>query len=220
MSGDTLEPTFNIDDTEWHKIEKVYGATLPAKVRAHIVRATERFLFVESFERSVEPMAKVKVILEAHEKAATRFFNELFANPSAVSEAGVFAHYLIEDNFKTSQLAKDEAGLDLFLDLLRAFHVACNVSIKHLNDSSSTFRKGNAWANWVSRLTKILEAVHLPVSVQKNVGSTSKNNKQFAFTRFMWQLQLSLPSQSRHQTHSISALADAIIEAHKGGAGK
>jgi hypothetical protein len=74
MSGDTLEPTLNIDDTEWHKIEKAYGATLSAKVRAHILRATERFLFFESFERSVEPMAKVKVILEAHDKAGYSIF--------------------------------------------------------------------------------------------------------------------------------------------------
>ncbi len=104
------------------------------------------------------------MILEAHEKAATRFFNELFASPFAVSDAGVYAHHLIEKNFKASQISGDNRGLDTLLNLVRAFHIACNTSIKQLNESSasSTFEKGNAWTNWISRLMEILEA-KLPV---------------------------------------------------------
>ena len=79
--GDTPDPAFNIDSANWRRIEKAYGASLPPSVRDSIVRATEAFLFLQSFERTAEPLAKVKVILEAHDKAATRFFNELFGGP-------------------------------------------------------------------------------------------------------------------------------------------
>jgi hypothetical protein len=215
VSGDTRDPAINIDSVKWRQIEKAYGTSLPPNVRADIVRTTEAFLFFESFERAPEPLTKVKVILEAHDKAATRFFNELFAGPSAVSDAGVYAHHLIENNFKASQLGSGAAGLDALLNLLRAFHLACNTSIKQLNDASpsSAFRKGNAWKNWIGRLTEILKAVKMPVSVRKDGGSKSKSDKQSPFVPFVWELQKCLPADCRRHTQSEAALADALSEA-------
>jgi hypothetical protein len=207
VSGETRDLTINIDSATWRQIEKAYGSSLSPTVRADIVRASEAFLFLQSFERTPEPLAKVKVILEAHDKAATRFFNELFAGPSAVSDAGIYAHHLIDKNFK----AKD-AGLDALLNLLRAFHIACNTSIKQLNDAStsSAFRKGNAWATWISRLTEILKAAKLPVAVHKDGGSKSKTDKQSPFVSFVWELQKCLPAECRRHTQSEAALADAL----------
>jgi hypothetical protein len=147
-------------------------------------------------------MAKVKVILEAHDKAASRFFNELFAGPSATSDAAAYAHFLIENNFKSSQMRVNELGLDGLLDILRAFHIACNASIKQLNDpSSSAVRKGDAWTIWINRLAEILE------------GSTSKSAKQLAFVSVAWKLQEYLPREYRHPAQSEAALAGIISEA-------
>jgi hypothetical protein len=87
VSGDTRDRAVNIDSVKWRQIEKAYGSSIPPNVRADIVRATEVFVFFESFERTAQPLTTIKVILEAHDKAATRFFNELFASPSAVSDA-------------------------------------------------------------------------------------------------------------------------------------
>ena len=78
---------FEIDRANWHLIEEAYGASLPPEARSDIVRATQAFLFSENFARTGEPAANVKVILEAHDKAASRFFNELFS-PSSISNAG------------------------------------------------------------------------------------------------------------------------------------
>ena len=205
----------NIDSAKWQQIEKAYGSSLPPNLRADIVRATEAFLFFESFEQTAEPLAKVKVILEAHDKAATRFFNELFAGPSAVSDAGIYAHHLIENNFKTSQLMSDAAGLDALLNLLRAFHIACNTSIKQLNDasSSSAFRKGNAWTTWTSQLSEILNQVKLPVYVSKD-GGNRRNDKQSPFALFVWELQNCLPAECRCHVESEAAFVDALSEAH------
>ena len=154
------------------------------------------------------------MILEAHDKAATRFFNELFASPFAGSDAGVYAHHLIEKNFKASHVARKAAGLDSLLSLLRTFHIACNTSIKQLNESpaSSTFRKGSAWTNWISRLTEILQGAKLPFAVGKPIRNKSRSDKKSPFTLLAWELQLCLPAECRRHTHSVTALADAIIE--------
>jgi hypothetical protein len=205
-------PAFNVDAVQWRRIEKAYGSSLPPSVRTQIVRATEAYVFLQSFEQTSEGLAKAKVILEAHDKAATRFFNELFAGPSAVSDAGVYAHYLIESNFKTSELRGEARGLDVFLNLLRAFHVACNASIKQLNNPSSpAFQVGNAWNVWIDRLAEILSEAKLPVSV-RNDRSKSKSTKQLPFVLFVWELQARLPTECRHPAQSEAALADALSE--------
>src|SRR6476620_12284654 len=175
--GDTPEPTFKIDSTNWRRIEKAYGASLPPNVQESIVGATEAFLFLQSFERTTEPLAKVKVILEAHDKAATRFFNELFGGPSSFSDAGVYAHYLIDNNFGRAKSGSEKVGLDAFLDFLRAFHIACNSAIKQLSDPS-TGQSGDAWNSWISRLSEILET-------HKSLAS------------FVWALQHCLPPECR-----------------------
>jgi hypothetical protein len=84
-------PLFEIDAAKWRLIEEAYGAPLQSDIRADIVRATEVFLLSENFGRTGEAIAKVKVILEAHDKAAKRFFNELFGGASSLSDAGVYA---------------------------------------------------------------------------------------------------------------------------------
>ena len=174
-------PAFNVDAVQWRRIEKAYGSSLPPGVRAAIVRATEAYVFLQSFEQTAEGLAKAKVILEAHDKAATRFFNELFAGPSAVSDAGVYAHYLIEEQFQNFRTKRRNEGLHVFLNLLRAFHVACNASIKQLNDPSSpAFQAGNDWKVWIDRLAEILSKVKLPVSV-RNYRSKSKGTEQLPF---------------------------------------
>jgi len=104
--GNITEAPFEIDSVNWRLIEEAYGASLPPDVRADIVRATEVFFFSESFARTGEPTANVKVILEAHDKAAMRFFNELFGSPSSLSDAGVYAHHLIDSNFKPRLLSE------------------------------------------------------------------------------------------------------------------
>ena len=94
ISTDARDQALNFDSAKWRQIENACGVSVPPNVRADIDRATQAFLFFESFEHAPEPLAKVKVILQAHDKAATRFFNELFASPFAGSDTGVYAHHL------------------------------------------------------------------------------------------------------------------------------
>jgi hypothetical protein len=55
VSGDTRDTALNIESAKWRQIEKAYGLSLPANVRADVVRVTQAFIFFESFERKAEP---------------------------------------------------------------------------------------------------------------------------------------------------------------------
>jgi hypothetical protein len=199
--GNTPDATFKIDSANWRLIEEAHGASLPPNVRADIVRATEMFLLSHRFARTGEPTAKVKVILEAHDKAATRFFNELFGGPSSFSDAGVYAHHLIDNNFKPPRLGSDKAGLDAFLDFLRAFHIASNTAIKQLNDS----RTADPWKIWLNKLAEIVAEVK---SLRREGGDESK--VEHPFVQFVSELQNRLPSECQRDQ---AAIAEALLEA-------
>ena len=198
--GNITDAPFEIDSANWRLIEEAYGASLPPNVRADIVRATEVFFFSENFARTGEPTANVKVILEAHDKAATRFFNELFGSPSSFSDAGVYAHSLIDSNFKPPRLGSDKEGLDALLDLLRAFHIACNTAIKQLNDPS-TAHKGKPWKIWLNRLAEILRG---------KGGDEIKVDRPLV--QFVCEMQNCLPSECQR---GQAAIEQALLEAQQ-----
>ena len=204
--GNITDAPFEIDSANWRLIEEAYGASLPPNVRADIVRATEVFFFSENFARTGEPAANVKVILEAHDKAAARFFNELFGSPSSFSDAGVYAHSLIDSNFKPRRLGSDKEGLDALLDLLRAFHIACNTAIKQLKDPS-TAHKGNPWKIWLNRLAEIVAEVR---SLRGKGGDESKVNHPLV--QFVREMQHYLPSECQRDQ---AAIEQALLEAQQ-----
>lgn len=202
--NNTPDAFFHIDAANWRLIEEAYGALLLPNIRADIIQATEVFLFSQNFERTDEAIAKVKVILEAHDKAASRFFNGLFGGASSLSDAGVYAHHLIDNNFKPARLRSDKADLDVLLNFLRAFHIACNTAIKQLNDPSSD-RRGNPWKIWLNRLAEIVEEVK---SLRGESGGES--NVDHPFVQFVRELQKCLPSECQRDQ---PAIAEAFLEA-------
>jgi hypothetical protein len=153
-----------------------------------------------------EPAANVKIILEAHDKAAVRFFNELFGGPSSVSDAGLYAHFLIDSNFKP-RLGRDKEGLDALLDLLRAFHIACNTAIKQLSEPS-TAHKGDPWKIWLNRLAEIVADVE---SLNGKGPDESKVNDPLVW--FVREMQNCLPSEWQHDQ---AAIEQALLEAQGG----
>ena len=145
MSGDTQDPA---PDFPWEQIEQRCEWSLGPKVRSEIVRAAEEFLSIKTLGRSA-PLLDVKLILEAYDKAASRFFHALFTDPSGDSDASLYAHHLIERNCKGPAASSTAPVFDQLLALIRAFHIACNVSIKQLNEQpASAFNSGNAWQLW------------------------------------------------------------------------
>jgi hypothetical protein len=198
--NNTPEGLFEIDAANWRLIEEAYGASLQPNIRANILRASEVFLFSQNFERTDEAIAKVKVILEAHDKAAMRFFNELFGAASSLSDAEVYAHHLIDNNLKPARLRSDKADLDVLLDFLRAFHIACNTAMKQLTDPSSD-RRVSPWKIWLNRLAEIVEEVK-SLHGESGVGHP--------FVQFVGELQKCLPSECQRDQ---AAIAEALLEA-------
>jgi hypothetical protein len=200
-----------LNDAEWRAIEVACGWTLSKSLRDNILRVTEEFLTVETFQTG--NVADVKVVLESYDKAASRFFNAIFADPSGQSAASTRAHALIEWNSK--RLGKsDESLFDGMLTLLRAFHIACNTALKKLRELQTYPSKSDkAWRLWVWRLTEVIDEAGLPSSVSKNLGDKSKSDDQSGFTGLVWQLQRCLPEEVRHHTASEVDCAEAISKA-------
>ncbi len=209
VSGDARDLVIEVDHAAWQQIEKACGWSIPTDVRSKTVRVTQDFLLFERFERTAEPFAAVKVTLEAYDKAAGRFFHALFTEPSGSPEAGIFAHHLIEANFKKSPIVGD-AMFDALLTLLKDFHLACNLSLKQLNNPLlAASGDSNAWRLWVWRLTKLIEKAGLLTSVRKSAESGDPSS----FVRFVGALQEYLPHACRRHTNSEKVFADAIKEA-------
>src|SRR5690348_621671 len=89
-----------LDGDTWQRIETACRWSLDSSVRSDVVRATKAFLLSESLERNAQAAAATRVILEAYDKAASRFFHTVFTDPSGSSDAGIYAHDLIELNFE------------------------------------------------------------------------------------------------------------------------
>src|SRR5918994_4075066 len=73
-SNERQELSPAINGAQWKQIEKAYGMPIPEDVRAEILRSTHEFRLFETLERTTKPLAEIKVILEAYDKAADRFF--------------------------------------------------------------------------------------------------------------------------------------------------
>ena len=199
------------NDAECRGIEAACGWTLSKSLRDHILQVTQEFLTLQTLQRGNG--ADVKVVLESYDKAASRFFNAIFADPSGQSAVNIHAHDLIESNSK--RLGKsDESLFDGMLTLLRAFHIACNTALKELRElQTSPCKSDKTWRLWIWRLTEVIDEAGLPYFLSKDLGGKSKSDEQWAsFARLVWQLQRCLP-QEFHHTVSEADCAKAISDA-------
>jgi hypothetical protein len=198
-----------LNDGEWRGIEAACGWTLSKTLRDDIIRVTQEFLTLENVQTN--NVADVKVVLESYDKASSRFFNAIFADPSGQSAASIHAHDLIESSSK--RLDKSEESLfDGMLTTLRAFHIACNTALKQLRElQTSSSKSEKAWRMWISWLKEVIDQAGLAPSVSKNLDGKGKSNDQFA--TFVWQLQRCLPEQVRHHIASEAECAKAVNEA-------
>jgi hypothetical protein len=198
-----------LNDGEWRGIEAACGWTLSKTLRDDIIRVTQEFLTLENVQ--IDNVADVNVVLESYDKASSRFFRAIFADPSGQSAASIHAHDLIESSSRRS--GKNEESLfDTMLTTLRAFHIACNIALKQLREiQTSSSRSDKAWRLWISWLTEIIEQAGLRSWVSKDLGSKGNGNDQF--TAFVWQLQRCLPEEVRRHTASKEDCVKAVTAA-------
>ena len=197
-------------DAEWQGIEAACGWALSKTLRDKILQVTQEFLSLETYQQTGGNVVDVKVVLESYDKAASRFFNAIFADPSGQSAASIHAHDLIELNFK-------KGGGNLFdqmLALLRAFHITCNSALKELREIQiSSPGTDNAWRLWIRWLSELINETELSSSGSKDFGAKSKSDDQSAFTEFVWELQRRLPAEVRRHSASKEECAASIGDA-------
>jgi hypothetical protein len=103
------------------------------------------------------------------------------------------------------------ASQDVMRDCDRALRVLGTAETE-----ASGYRVGEAWAQWIRRLTRILKKAGLPTGVRKDTGDVGRTSP---FVLFVAKLQRYLPDgqdepdEFRQHTHSEGALAKATERA-------
>jgi hypothetical protein len=90
----------------------------------------------------------------------------------------------------------------------------CDAELRHLakvEAEDGGFREGEAWNQWIWRLTRILEGAGLPTGARKD----RDHDRVSPFVAFVAALQCCLPGKFRRHAHSEEALADGIIRARR-----
>jgi hypothetical protein len=221
-------PKFSASKDDWRVIETAYKRKLSEKVREQICQATHGFLSSVEVEQVAAPQAEAREHLVQIIKTAGALRHVLSDNPAGDGwDARVYATRLVDQRFESSRLVGISAGVnlrktyrsrrregltvtDVFVDLTGSLIAACNQALEDLNEHPGR-RKGEAWDNWVCRISEIAESSQLPNGVTK----TADTRKQSPFVELIWALQALIPMQYRRSTHSKPALAVAITRARK-----
>ena len=188
---------------DWKQIEQAYGETLSADVRESLVTATQIFILLEDSERAAEPLAHAHKAIDDIEADANRLQATLIR--AMRSDAGILAIDLIERNFESSPLSG--SFFPTLTTLLASVPDGCAAARQELSESPVK-KEGDAWSEWIVRVTKIIRDSGLPWQASKDW-----RGKKSPFVALIEVLQKHLPKESTRHTHSEGALAKAIVSA-------
>jgi hypothetical protein len=202
------EPKFEINTTDWPRIESAYGHALPQSMRDEILKLTTSFVHFAPFETTAEPLKPARDMAIAWKRAAANLQHALHGD--GCSDALVFAKrrvrmHFIDAHFQRPRLFEDLSGV------LTSFIVACNKAVADMDDPGlPEHRQGERWENWVRSLTRALDEAGLPTGARKDSADLGEES---AFTNLVAALQNLAPAKIRRSTRSRSALAKAIQRA-------
>jgi hypothetical protein len=213
---------FQLDASDWERIERAYGTPLSQQVRDEIVDQTEDFLYWASAEQTQTPsLQSAQGRVESLRDLTESLLKEIQRN----TDVSPYTDELIADIFgglwrkDTGRIAlADRDSLPLVVTKpLSSFLLACNDALDHMKSLSSKtwiWGDGEAWKRWVLGLSDLAKTNSLPrpSSVSKPKLSPEKASP---FVRFIEQLQLSVPVKYRQSCQSSVALAEAIKRARR-----
>jgi hypothetical protein len=175
--------------------------------------ATREYLANAALERQAAPVSAASDrALEIKSPAAAFYRAIMKPIPDDLRSADHYTRHEIE-----RRLASWAFPIRLRLLALVSREVArvCDEVLRHLGSiKGNGLRPGDAWVQWIRRLTTILKAGGLSVRVRKDTdkhrGAPSR------FVAFIAVLQSCLPAELRRPTQSAEALAVAIVKARRG----
>ncbi len=215
------EPKLKITDADWLRIERAYRKKLPGKrsaddmrsaedpaddLRDEIYKASLEFLRFDAAERAAERVADAVAMVEACRARASDVLAALDVMHGS-SVASIYAETLVEKNF----LSPYDRPLETLYALLSSLHSASVAALAELEQerNGGSFRRGEAWQEWIVRLTEILKTRGLPTGVSKD------GLKNSPFVALVRELQECFPAECRRSMHSDAALAAAVTRARQ-----
>ena len=214
------DPELSISNEDWKRIELAYGYAVPMAAREAIRAATLTFLFFVKGEQVARPISEPRDRIQQLKEAAKAFQEAVFDNPQdSRRDSRIYADHLVKRYFDDARIAGREGLRSLGL-VMTSLIVACNHALAHLeNPQNHAHRRGDAWGNWVRRVTDVIEAHQLPSEVRKD---TDKNatGKPSPFVALIRELQACIPEADRRSTHSDIALSEAIVRARRSRSGR
>jgi hypothetical protein len=209
------DPELSISNDDWKRIELTYGHAVSTTAREQIYGATLTFLFFVEGEQTARPVSEARDRILQLKGAALLFQKAVFDNPpDGVRVSRIYADELVKRYFEDPRWA-DPQGLRSLELVMSSLMVACKQALTDLeNPKNHGRRKGEAWRNWVCRVTDIIDAHQLPIEVRKD---TDKNatGKPSPFVALIRELQAFIPQACRQSTHSDIALSEAIARARR-----
>jgi hypothetical protein len=202
---------FSLSKDNWLQIEAAYGHVLSREVRKQICHATLQFLSSTEVEQVARPVAEARERIVRIKKAAIDLQKVLLDNPQDEgSDPRLYADRQINRCFNDNQI-KDRKVIGFFVTGVGSLIVACNHALKHLEKNRGR-QKGEAWDNWVCRISEIAKINRLPSEARKDDDA---NEKPSPFVALIRELQHFLPKEYPRSTHSNIALAVAITGARR-----
>jgi hypothetical protein len=122
-------PPLKISDSDWKRIEEVYGQSLTASAREKVTRATRKFISSEIFERTAEPLSDSRDIIKELTRASTKFKTVLLRHGFKLGDAGTFARHLLNKHFQDPRLLGRDP-LHSFNGVLSSFIAGCRLAEK------------------------------------------------------------------------------------------
>jgi hypothetical protein len=212
-----------ISDSDWQRVESVYGQKLSPGARRDIHEKTQEFVDRAEFERHAERMSDARNRISTIVEAASSLRSAL---DGGNHDADIYARTLIKKHLRKEGAAKKhlrkegdatkkrrrkkrdplrKVSSDMRLLIFRS-----QDALRELDDTKDQgFSKGEAWDRWIGRLTSIAGKHGLLWRVRKDVVSSDRPSP---FVKLVWELQKFVPKAHRRD-HSKSALAVAIVAA-------
>jgi hypothetical protein len=205
-AGDWRQPDFGA--TDWTHIEKPYGRLYP-DTRGRIQEETNTYLRAVFFEAEAEPLddaqARVRKLL-----TAVRNTHLAVAELDRDRDAAAYAARLIMREFSNPYLPEGANKREFIDRFLRSLLVAVHSAREELSSDKDIYKARNAgvaWDAWINRLRAIICSAGLRPGISK------RSNSRSPFVVMVSTLQERIPKRYRRHTHSLEALATAMVKA-------
>jgi hypothetical protein len=211
---------FELDFSDWDRIEQSYGQSFSPHLRDEVVKITESFLYWASAEQT-PPMREAQQRARALRKYTSSLLDEI----QRKSDVGPYTDELISVCFRRFWYMDTGAVSTAEWDTLpsevtkalSSFLLACEEALnqmKSLAQKTWMWEDGEAWNHWVVKLSDLAETNAFPTASSISRPKLDPE-KASPFVTFVDQLQASIPEKYQRHCQSPAALAEAIKRARK-----